>query len=251
MMRPIAIVVVLSGVCAAVATLKPPLTVAGASDLAVAFKQVGEAFEKQTGQKVVFSFGSSGLLAKQIEQGGPFDVFAAANVGFADDVIQNGDCAANSKALYARGRIAIWTPKTTPAPKSIGELKDPRWKRIAIANPGHAPYGKAALEALTSAGIADAVRARLVYGENVRQTLQFAQSGNAEVAIVAESLARDTDGQWTVVDDSLHKPLDQAIVVCGKSPARVEVARAFEAFVLSPAGRAILEKNGLRPSPRK
>jgi molybdate transport system substrate-binding protein len=216
----------------------PSLRIAAAADLARAFDEVGAAFEKAGNARPTFSFGSTGLLAKQIQEGAPFDVFAAANVSFADDVIKAGRCDPASKALYARGRVVVWA-KGEP-PKSLAELADARYVKIAIANPEHAPYGRAAMEALTSAGVADAVKPKLVYGENVQQTLQFAQTGNAEAAIVALSLATVSDGKWLAIDPALHKPIDQAMVTCGKNGA----AARFTVFVGSAEGRAIMRRYG-------
>jgi molybdate transport system substrate-binding protein len=228
------------------APLEPPLKVAAAADLTFAFKDIGTAFEKETGQKVIFSFGSTGLLAKQIEEGAPFDVFAAANVSFAEDAIKSGACAADSRALYARGRIVLWwrSDLAGAPPRALADLTDKRFAKIAIANPGHAPYGRAAQETLTRLGLWDAVKSKLVYGENIQQTLQFAQSGNAEVAIVALSLALvSSEGHYLAIDDRLHSPIDQALVVCAP-PKRQELARRFTAFVNSPAGRAIMRRYG-------
>lgn len=223
-----------------------PLKVAAAADLALAFKDVGTASEKKTGEKVIFSFGSTGLLEKQIVEGAPFDIFAAANISFADDAIKAGACLADSKALYARGRIVIWWRKGTSLepPRSIADLADARFVKVAIANPAHAPYGKAAQEAMEKAGVWDRVKPKLVFGENVQQTLQFAQSGNAEAAVVALSLAVVSDGGYLLVDDKLHRPIDQALVICGKDGARQKRARAFEAFVNSAEGRAIMKRYG-------
>ena len=223
-----------------------PLRVAAAADLAFAFKDIGDAFQKKTGQAVTFSFGSTGLLAKQIEEGGPFDVFAAANVSFADDAVKSGACLADSKVFYARGRIVLWRA-TGPAPASLAALAGDDVRKVAIANPEHAPYGKAAVEALTRAGVWDAVKPKLVYGENVQQTLQFAQSGNADVAIVALSLATVSGGAFTAIEPSAHAPIEQAMVVCkgerglGKQE---KGARAFAAFVGSDEGRAIMRRYG-------
>src|SRR5262249_12541684 len=125
-----------------------PLRVAAAADLAFAFKDVGDAFTKKTGQAVTFSFGSTGLLQKQVEQGAPFAVFAAATVSFADDAVKSGACAADTKALYATGRIVLWARKGTGPPHGVADLVDPKWKKVAIANPEHAPYGRAAKDAM-------------------------------------------------------------------------------------------------------
>lgn len=221
---------------------RPTIKVAAAADLASAFTEIGAAFEKETGTRVVFTFGSTGLLSKQILEGAPFDVFAAANVSFVDEVTQGGKCDKETKALYGRGRLAVWSKKGD-APKTLEDLKDPRYQKIAIANPEHAPYGKAAKEALASAGVWDAVASRVVFGENVQQTLQFAQTENADVAIVALSLAIVSEGSYFVIDEGAHKPLDQAMVVCADGKKR-ERAASFEAFVNSEKGREIMKRYG-------
>jgi molybdate transport system substrate-binding protein len=223
-----------------------PLRVAAASDLALAFKEVGTAFETESGKKVEFSFGSTGLLAKQIAEGAPYDVFAAANVSFVDDVVKAGACLGDSKALYARGRIVIWSKDPQALPKDISELKDPKYAKIAIANPEHAPYGKAAQQAMQKAGLWNDLQRRTVYGENVQQTLMFARSQNADVAFVALSLAVTSPGNWIPVDPSLHEPLDQALVACkgGTHGAKANEARSFIEFVGSEPGRAIMKRYG-------
>ena len=224
----------------------PDIKVAAAADLAFAFKDVGAAYTKKTGQAVTFSFGSTGLLAKQIAEGAPFDVFAAANVSFADDAVASGACAADSKALYATGRIVLWAKAGIDPPKSVADLADPKWAKIAIANPDHAPYGRAAKDAMTKAGVWDKVQPRVVYGENVQQTLQFAQSGNVEVAIVALSLATVTaGGAYTAIPPEAHGRIDQALVACkGKGTAASVDARRFVAFVGSEDGRAVMRRYG-------
>ena len=244
----ISVVVALLAAASARAEDKPvTIKVAAASDLAVAFKDVGAAFESASHAHVVFSFGSTGLLEKQIEEGAPFDVFAAANQTFVDDAVKAGACDGASKAMYARGRLVMWwrSDATIAPPKSLADLAAPRFAKVAVANPAHAPYGKAAVEALTKAGVYEQVKPKLVYGENIQQTFQFAQSQNADVALVALSLALSTPtGKYAPVPDTLHAPIDQALVVCGKDPARLAAARAFAAFVSAPAGRAIMRKYG-------
>ena len=243
---PALLLVAAIGCTPANATPPSPLKIAAAADLALAFRDVGAAYEKKTGEKVIFSFGSTGLLEKQIVEGAPFDVFAAANVSFAEDAIKSGVCAADSKSLYARGRIVVWWRKDAgfAAPRTIADLADKRFVKVAIANPSHAPYGKAAQQAMEKAGVWAAVQPKLVFGENVQQTLQFAQSGNAEAAVVALSLAVINDGNFVLVDDTLHAPIDQALVVCGKDGERQRRARAFTAYVNSAEGRAIMKKYG-------
>lgn len=223
-----------------------PLRVAAAADLALAFKEVGAAFERERGKHVEFSFGSTGLLAKQISEGAPFDVFAAANVSFVDDVVRDGACLGETKSLYARGRIVMWSKDPWLLPKGIEDLGDPKYAKIAIANPEHAPYGRAAREALTKSGTWATVQPRAVYGENVQQTLMFARSGNADVAIVALSLAITSPGNYTPIDATLHAPLDQALVVCngGSKGAKTNEANAFVEFVGSESGRSIMRRFG-------
>jgi molybdate transport system substrate-binding protein len=236
--------------CSKPAPSEAPLRVAAASDLSAAFTEVGAAFEKKTGTRPIFSFGSTGLLATQLEQGGPFDVFAAANVSFVDKVVRAGACDGKTQALYARGRLVVWTSGTSGVapPKSLADLGGERFRKVAIANPEHAPYGKAAKQALERAGVLASVSPKLVFGENVTQALQFARSGNAEAAIVALSLTMPTtEGHVLAVDDALHEPIDQALVVCrnGKSPA---LGRSFAEYVNGPEGRAIMNRYGfLRP----
>jgi molybdate transport system substrate-binding protein len=227
----------------AAVTVPPSIKVAAAADLAFAFRDLGAVFETKSGIKTVFSFGSTGLLAKQIKEGAPFDVFAAANVSFADDVAKSGACDASTKSLYARGRIVLWTKKDTAHPEKLADLADPRFVKIAIANPEHAPYGRAAEEALKTAGLWETVKPRMVFGENVQQTLQFAESGNVEAAIVALSLAMVSEtGRHTLIDDALHKAIDQAMVVCSKESR--DAALRFTDFVSSEEGRAIMRRYG-------
>jgi molybdate transport system substrate-binding protein len=222
-----------------------PLRVAAASDLSGAFKEVGAAFEKETGEPVVFSFGATGLLEKQIAEGAPFDVFAAANVSFVDDAVASGACLSDTKTAYAIGHLAIFTtPESVFHPKTALDLADARAKKIAIANPDHAPYGKAAKQALERAGVWESVQSRIVYGENVQQALQFAQSGSADVAVVALSLASATPGTFAPVPSELHDPIVQAAVVCVHGAAGAAWGRRFVAFVQSPAGHAILRAHG-------
>ena len=227
---------------------RPALKVAAAADLATAFRAVGAAYERKSGQEVVFSFGSTGLLAKQISEGAPFDVFAAANASFVDDVVASGACLAGTEALYARGRIVVYSQRgVVQAPRTLADLREPRFAKIAIANPEHAPYGRAAKEALVAAGVWEAVAPRLVYGENVLQTLQFAKSGNAEAAIVALSLSmqeKDVDADVLAIEPSLYAPLDQKLVVCKRGGAGAADARAFSAYVNSEDGRAIMKRYG-------
>lgn len=219
------------------------ITVAAASDLRPAFEELGARFRETTGTAVTFSFGSSGQLGEQIINGAPFDLFASANVEFVDEVIAAGRGIASTKAAYALGRIVLWSPAGVAVPRSLGELNEPRFRRIAIANPEHAPYGMAAKQALESAGVYTAVRQRLVYGENISDTFRIAQSANADVGIVALSLALADGGDYTLIPAELHAPLEQALVVTSRG-ARGQAAARFADFVASPAGRAVMVRYG-------
>jgi len=220
------------------------LHVAAAADLIPAFEEIGRQFEANHKTKVVYSFGSTGLLARQIENGAPMDVFAAASVEFIDELEQKGLIVPDSKVVYARGRITLWTRKDSQLKvEKITDLASDDVKRIAIANPDHAPYGTAARDALQAAGIWDAVKEKLVYGDNIRQTLQFADTGNVDVAIVALSLSKESDGRWTLIPAELHKPINQALAVI-KGTKDEQTARAFADFIAGPDGQSILAKYG-------
>lgn len=224
-----------------------PIRVAAAADLTRALDELGRRFEAETGHALTFTFGSTGLLAHQLREGAPFDLFFAASRPFADAVVGAGACDPSTVAPYALGRLALWSrarPDRTP-PSSLAELADPqRFRRIAIANPEHAPYGVAAREALTHAGLLEAVSSRLVLGDNVRQALQFAETGNADAAIVALALViDDRTHPWTLIDEATHGPIEQTLVVCHRGQNRAG-ALAFARYVTSATGRALLDRYG-------
>ena len=228
----------------ATSTSSDELTVAAAADLTPAFEELGRAFESATKTKVVFVFGSTGMLTRQIENDAPFDLFAAANVSYIDELDQKGLIIPGSKTIYARGRITLWTTNDSPIRlQGIADLARPEVQRVAIANPDHAPYGLAAKQALQSAGVWERVQPKLVYGDNIRQTLQYAQTGNVEVAIVALSLSIQSNGRWTLIPEELHQPIDQGLAIM-KSTKKEPAARAFAAFISSPQGKAIMKKYG-------
>jgi molybdate transport system substrate-binding protein len=242
-----ALLIALSSAVLAACESRPPteLRVAAASDLARAFAEAGAAFERESGVRPVFTFGSSGLLARQIQAGAPLDVFAPADRTFVDQVIASGDCDAGTRTVYGRGRLVVWWPsgsRVSP-PSGVAELAATRFSRIAIANPEHAPYGRAAREALTATGAWTAVGPRLVFADNVQQALQFAATGNADVALVALALAVGTGGHWIEVDTSLHAPIDQVMVACSRG-GRLDVGRTFVGFIDGESGRAIMRRYG-------
>lgn len=222
----------------------PEITVAAASDLAPAFEELGRLFEQESGTKVIFNFSSTGTLAKQIQNGLPVDVFAAANVAFVDELEKQGLILPDTKTRYAVGRITLWVRADSPLTvERLEDLTRPEIKHIAIANPEHAPYGMAAREALQRVNLWDALQAKLVLGENVRQALQYAETGNADVSITALSLSLQSKGRWTLVPADLHRPLEQALTVI-KSSAHEKEARQFALFINGPQGRPVMQRYG-------
>jgi molybdate transport system substrate-binding protein len=220
------------------------IRVAAASDLQKAFEEVGKEFAAKTKITPVFDFGSSGLLAKQIEQGAPYSMFAAANLKFAKLAAQSGRCDESSIKMYARGRLVAWTPAGVEAPKQLADLADPRFKKIGIANPDHAPYGLAAKQALEKAGVWAQIEDRVVLGDSVSGTMVHAKTRNVDVALVALSLAVVTDGgSFLQIDQSMHEPLDQALVVCGTGDDAA-AARQLVDFIGSREGREIMTRYG-------
>jgi len=238
------VVVVLLGHAALTPAVESPtLTVYAASDLAFALKDIAALFEKTTGTKVVLVLGSTGNLAKQIEHGAPSDVFFAAIESFVDELIARGAAIRETRMMYAQGRIVLAVPKGSGAPPDLRNLREPRFRRIAIANPAHAPYGKVAEEALRATGVWSAVQPKLVYGENIRQALQFVQSGAVDAGIIALSVAATPEIEWAPIDPALHKPLNQAVAVVRRS-ARPELALGFVQFVNGPNARPIMKRHG-------
>jgi molybdate transport system substrate-binding protein len=221
------------------------LTVSAAADLMPAFQEIGRLYAERNGTRVNFNFGSTGQLAQQIERGAPVDVFAAANVAYIDELENKNLILPDTKRLYATGRITVWTRRDSRLRlERIEDLARDDVRRIAIANPEHAPYGIAAREALETAGVWEKVQSRLVFGENISQTLQYAESGNVDAAIVALSLSVSSEnGRWTLVPAELHKPLKQALAVI-KSTKNETAARAFAAFVNGAEGRGVMQKYG-------
>ncbi|CAN5853565.1 molybdate ABC transporter substrate-binding protein [soil metagenome] len=220
------------------------LTVSAASDLTFAFEDLGRRFEEETGISIAFNFGSTGELTQQIIAGAPVDVFAAANIAFIDELSEEGLTLPDTEALYARGRIVIWPRSGLEiAIDDLNDLARAEVKRIAIANPDHAPYGLAAKEAMISAGIWDEIQDKLVLGENISDTFRYGETGDVDVAIVALSLAVRTDAEWVLIDEEMHEPIDQALVVIAGTDHEQE-ARAFADFVNSEEGRAIMRGYG-------
>ncbi len=229
------------------------LRVAAAADLQFAMSDLAGRFEKKTGAKVAVSYGSSGNFRAQIENGAPFDLFFSADVVYPRQLVSAGLADAQSLCVYAQGRLALWAPAGANlhlAERGFAALKDARIEKIAIANPEHAPYGRAAVAALQKAGLYDQVKSKLVFGENISQAAQFVQSGSAQAGIIALSLtfAESMKGgeRWEIPAD-LYPPLQQAAVMIHASPNKA-AASAFLEFVKSGEGRNVLVKYGLTAS---
>jgi len=243
---------VLSLVVLATCVRAQTLRVAAAADLQFAMKDMGSEFEKKTGTKVEISYGSSGNFRAQIENGAPFDVFFSADAQYPEQLVAAGVADGQSLFVYAQGHLVLWAPAGAHlrlAERGFEGLKDPRVGKIAIANPEHAPYGRAAVAALQKAGLYDQLKGKLVYGENISQAAQFTQSGSAQAGIIALSLTfaeSMRSGERWEIPRELYPPLQQEAVIIKASPNQ-SAAKGFLEFVKSEEGRKILSKYGLTP----
>jgi molybdate transport system substrate-binding protein len=224
--------------------------VAAAADLKFALDEIGKAYEGETGRKVQLTYGSSGNFFHQLQQGAPFQMFMSADEGFIRQLNEAGRTV-DQGALYAIGRIVLFAPKGSALKPDAGmadlraAIADGRITRFAIANPEHAPYGRAAEEALRSQGLWDGLKSKLVLGENVAQAAQFATSGSSQGGIFAYSLALaptvSSLGTYALIPADWHAPLRQRMaLIKGAGPEAV----AFYAYVQQPAARAIFRRYG-------
>ncbi len=220
------------------------ITVAAAADLQFAFTDIANLYQQQTGRKVTLVFGSTGQLVQQIENGAPFDLIAAANISYIDQLVSQGLAMPESAALYARGRIVLAVNrKSGLQAEKLEDLLSDQIQHIAIANPEHAPYGLAAKQALQTLGLWDNVQPKLVLAENVRQALQFVQTGDAEAGIISLSVANVAEISYTMIDESLYQPLDQALAILTASKYP-DFAGDFIAFINGDYGRPIMRQYG-------
>jgi molybdate transport system substrate-binding protein len=211
------------------------LTVAAAADLSSALQDIADRYEKKNGVHLKLSFGASGALTQQIQNGAPFDLFFSADMDYPRQLIAAGAADQASLYQYAVGRLVLWVPLDSPLDldhKGMDALLDPSVKKIAVANPQHAPYGRAAVAALKHAGMYDRVAGQLVLGENVAQAAQFVESGNAQAGFVALAHAvapgmRDKGKYWEVPAD-FYPPLVQGVVVISHSQHKKEAAEFLE-----------------------
>jgi molybdate transport system substrate-binding protein len=241
-------VLVLAGCRAAPARPPAEITVSAAADLMEALPELTAAFESETGVRVITNYGASGQLAQQIAQGAPVDVFMSADVHYVEQLGDAGLLLRGTRSIYATGNLVMWVPPGVTPPGSIDDLASPRIHRIALANPQTAPYGRAAEQALRMAGLWSAVKAKVVFAENVRQALMYARSGSADVAFVAASVTPRAGGQSLPVPQDLYASLYQAMAVVRDTRSE-PAARTFAAFVASPAGQAILRRYSFGPPP--
>lgn len=236
---------------------EPPM-IAAAADLGYALQEVTERFVRETGRAVKLTFGSSGNFARQIQRGAPFELFLSADEGYVR-LLEKGGHTEGGGVPYAVGRVALFVPAGSPV-KADAELRnlkaaiaDGRLKRLAIANPEHAPYGRAAREVLMRNGLWEGVKQRLVLGENASQAAQFATTGAAQAGIIPYSLvlapAMAERGSYVLLNQEWHAPLRQRMVLLKGAG---ETARRFYAFMQQKESRAILDRYGFAlPAPGK
>lgn len=226
------------------------ITVAAAADMNAVLPELAARYTKQTGQGVKLSFGSSGNLTSQIRNGAPFDIFFSADEEYPKQLVADGLAVRDSLYRYAVGRLVLWVPSESAVDlEKLGmtTLLDPSIKKCSIANPQHAPYGRAAEAALKHFGIYDQVAAKLVLGENVAQAAQFVESGNAQAGLIALSHAlapamKDHGRYWTVPLDS-YPTLNQAAVVLSRSK-RQDAAQDFLKFIRNSESVSLLKSYG-------
>ena len=234
------------------------VSIAAAADLAYCLDEMDGVFKQaHPDADLQVASGSSGNFATQIKNGAPFDIFLSADVSFPRGLVQAGLAAGSTLTIYATGKIVLWTmhPEVVDVSKGLGVLRDSGVvKKFALANPDHAPYGHAGKEALEHEKLWDAVQSRLVLGENVAQTTQFVQTGNADAGIVALSLVLSPKlagvGKWQLIPVADYAPLEQAVVLT-KAGAGHPLARAYLEFLRSPEARAIFDRYGFRLPEKK
>ena len=237
----------------------PPLRIAAAADLQPVLPPILQAFRQSTGIDAEATYQASATLTTQIQNGAPFDLFLSADLGYPQRLIDahladtRGIAGASASAplTYARGTLVLWTRKDSrwPAP-SLETLRDPELKRLAIANPDRAPYGRAAIATLTSLKLLDILKPRLVTAENIAQTAQFVETGNADAGLISMTSATTEHlkaiGTAFIIPRDLYPPIEQGAVVVTKSSER-QNAEKFLTFLLSPPIQKQLAQSGLTP----
>lgn len=222
-----------------------PIRIAGAANLVKVMEEIVPRFEKEAGVEVDFIPGSSGKLAAQLKEGAPFDLFMAANAKFVDDAIASGECLADTKKVYARGHLVMWSKegaKHVPPAKPDG-LADATYETIAVAQPDQAPYGAAARAALEKLGVWKKIESRVIYGPSLEETIKLVDTGNAEIGLLALSQVIKGKGKYVAIPDELHDPLDQALAVC-KNGKQKQLAVKFVEFLAKPEIQDVIESYG-------
>jgi molybdate transport system substrate-binding protein len=226
------------------------INVAAASDLNFAINEIIQEFERNTGHKVNLTLGSSGNFFAQIQNGAPFDVFLSADLNYPKQLEKSGHAVAGSTHVYGIGRIVVWVPaRSALNPEKLGmqALSQPSLRKIAIANPEHAPYGRAAVAAMEHAGFYSQLKGKLVLGENISQAAQFVRSGAAEIGVIALSIAMSEPmraaGRYWIIPADMHPKLEQGAVLLKRAGA---AAREFHNWLRSPNARAVFSKYGFQ-----
>jgi molybdate transport system substrate-binding protein len=223
--------------------LEKKLLIAAASNVEPAFTEIAKEFSLETGIKVVFSFGATGTLAKQIENGAPFDLFVSADVKTIESLEAKGEILPTSKRIYAQGKLVLsWSKNIKQPPTSLEDITKPDYKKIGMATPEIAPYGLAAKESLQNAGILEKVQTRIVYGENVGSVYQYIKTTNVDVGFIPLSIIKEGD-RFLTVDEKLYKPINQALAIT-KICKQPELAKQFDLFLSGKKGASILKKFG-------
>jgi molybdate transport system substrate-binding protein len=232
------------------------ITIAAASDLSFAFREIAAEYENTTGNHVRLTLGSSGNFFAQIQNGAPFDLYFSADISYPKKLEEAGLVVPGSLYPYAIGRIVLWAGKDShlDLSKGLEILREPAIKKIAIANPKHAPYGRAAVAAMEHFKVYDQVKDKLILGENISQAAQFIESGACDIGIIALSLAvapaMKSKGTYWEVPAEAHPPLEQGAVIVKQSKHQ-EAARQFLDFIKSPNGQEIMTRYGfVIPSPK-
>src|SRR5205085_9154568 len=236
---------------------EPEIDIAAAADLSAALQEIAANYQKRTGVVVKLSFGASGALTQQIQNGAPFDVFFSADMDYPRQLIGGGQAESATLYRYAVGQLVLWVPKDSPLDvehKGMDVLLDPSVKKISMANPQHAPYGRAAASSLEHYGLYEKVSDRFVLGENVSQAAQFVESGNAQAGFVAlahvTATAMQGKGKYWLVPSEAHPPLDQGVILLSHSP-HAEDAAAFLGFVKTEEAAGILRRYGFSSPDQK
>ena len=243
------IIISLAILLATITTTAQKVNVAAAANLRYVLEEIKTAYVKQHPRaKVNLTFGASGMLVQQIQNGATFDFFMAADNEFPIKLKDKG-LTTGPMSTYAFGKLAIYSTTLDVANKGLEALKDPSIKKIAIANPETAPYGERSVELLKSQKLYDQLKSKVVLGENISQTAQFAFTGNVEIGFIALSLALAPEmsgqGSYYIVPQTLYKPIEQACILI-KTPVLNTEAAKFKKYVLSPAIKAIWEKWGYK-----